>query len=271
MARSRRARAALVGGECGAIAAGVAGCGVEDDRSSTAAVTLRHAEQSGESSAVGYAVRAFTEDLTRRTDGMVSFEIFWNAAPVPGPETLSAVGSGLADEGGISPAYHPQALPVSNWAGELFATRRTSVVSGVLQPLALSHEVLLSPAYEAASFSFVVGYARRELDLRSELFAGDGRATLAGVQIMEDPSLRAALDDLATRRLATLADTAPAGVQDPRAIVDGFGVAADEWRAAVTTELRIEDDRALSVRDQFAAAKDLDLARFAELVEARRR
>jgi len=52
------------------------------------------------------------DEITKRTDGRVTFKTFYNGSLVGAPEALQAVQDGRADIGWISPTYQPADFPV---------------------------------------------------------------------------------------------------------------------------------------------------------------
>lgn len=104
-----------------------------------AKITLVYTDQGTASASVGTAFLAFAEKVTELTDGEVQFEYFWGGALTPGPETLQAVGSGMADITVAPYVYWPQLLPTSNWTSDFLSNGQYSLPHfGLAQSLALN-------------------------------------------------------------------------------------------------------------------------------------
>lgn len=54
----------------------------------------------------------WTDEVTERTDGCVSFEMFYAEALLPSDEMLPGIGAGQAEAGMVIPVYHPDIAPV---------------------------------------------------------------------------------------------------------------------------------------------------------------
>jgi TRAP-type C4-dicarboxylate transport system substrate-binding protein len=116
------------------------GSASEETIDSMSPIELTVTYSSGENSAGGRAVKTAFDEITERTKGKVTFEIFWSGALVPPPEFLSAVGSDVADIGVLSTSNHPQELPISNWILGLGGAPSTAYPHGFLSGVASLNE-----------------------------------------------------------------------------------------------------------------------------------
>ncbi len=60
-------------------------------------------------------LRVFMDEVTERSGGKITFDVYYSASLMPGNEMLSAIGTGSADMGRLVGGYWPQELPVANW------------------------------------------------------------------------------------------------------------------------------------------------------------
>ncbi|WP_167045114.1 hypothetical protein [Salinibacterium sp. ZJ454] len=81
-------------------------------------VVLTFSDSNLETAAHGKAVSAFMEEVTKRTDGKITFDPYWGATLHPGTEALSAVESGLTDITYVSPGQFAEQLPIEVWLGK---------------------------------------------------------------------------------------------------------------------------------------------------------
>lgn len=103
-------------------------------------VTLSLADIANESSADGRALARFAELVEERTNGKVSFELYFSSSLMPGTEMLSGIGTGTASTGRLITSYFPAEMPVANWVLGLGSTSSTSFPHGLLQGAASAHE-----------------------------------------------------------------------------------------------------------------------------------
>lgn len=77
-------------------------------------VELRLASYAGDNLASVQAAQEWTELVTEKTDGAVTFEIFLDGSLIGAPDVYAGVGTGTADLGVESHGYHPAELPLSH-------------------------------------------------------------------------------------------------------------------------------------------------------------
>jgi len=77
-------------------------------------VELRLASYAGDNLASVQATQEWTELVTEKTDGAVTFEIFLDGSLIGAPDVYAGVGTGTADLGVESHGYHPAELPLSH-------------------------------------------------------------------------------------------------------------------------------------------------------------
>jgi TRAP-type C4-dicarboxylate transport system substrate-binding protein len=78
-------------------------------------ITLTYSEIWPESSSGGGAMAAFMEYISTATDGAVSLEPYYQGALLTSTESLSGIGSGVADLGWIGSQIFPSELPELHW------------------------------------------------------------------------------------------------------------------------------------------------------------
>ncbi len=62
-------------------------------------------------------------EVTKRSNGRIQFQEYWNGALAAGPDLLDALDSGMADVASLLPSYFPGKLPLANIGGlALFMT-----------------------------------------------------------------------------------------------------------------------------------------------------
>lgn len=77
---------------------------------------LRLADFSGGADAnFGAAMVKWEEEITKFTDGKITFKNYWSASLLTATDTLQGVRDGIADIGLIIPTYYPKDLPVASW------------------------------------------------------------------------------------------------------------------------------------------------------------
>jgi len=85
-------------------------------------VVIKFADLSAPGSSRTKVMQWFCDEVESRTDGRVTFEIYWSSGLVKGKEMLDGVSSGLTDFGHLVAFYFPDDLPVSNVAAMPFLT-----------------------------------------------------------------------------------------------------------------------------------------------------
>lgn len=93
--------------------------GADDVIAEMEPVTLRASVPFPDSGTPGTLLKTWTEEVEERTDGKVTFELFFSAALIPGAESFSGLASGLADVGFFAASNQPNELPLANWLGKL--------------------------------------------------------------------------------------------------------------------------------------------------------
>lgn len=79
-------------------------------------VTLSVGVQTGESSAQGQALASMADAVSKRTDGKVTLDLYYWGSLHVNDEQLTAIATGVANLGAITPQYNPQELPLSGLA-----------------------------------------------------------------------------------------------------------------------------------------------------------
>lgn len=82
-------------------------------------ITLRASVPFPASGTPGTLLATWTEEVEKRTNGKVTFELFHDASLIPGAEAFSGLASGLADVGFFAASNQPNELPLANWLGQL--------------------------------------------------------------------------------------------------------------------------------------------------------
>lgn len=88
---------------------GASGVAVAQD----GAVTLRVSSFHPERAAFSQAIAAWTDEVTKRSEGRITFEHYWGGSLLSAPDTLPGVADGRADLGLTGAVYHPSQLPLS--------------------------------------------------------------------------------------------------------------------------------------------------------------
>lgn len=96
---------------------------------------LRFASYIGESAPQSQTMQWWSDEVSRRTDGMVTVEHFYAQALLPATEILPGVGSGRADAGYTANAYHPAELPLTSVVEIPFLTSNAAAQALALQEL----------------------------------------------------------------------------------------------------------------------------------------
>lgn len=74
------------------------------------AVTIRYSEYGPDRGVRADAVKWFAEEVERRSNGEITFDLHWGGALVGGREVIRAVGSGFVDAGTFVPSWTPELL-----------------------------------------------------------------------------------------------------------------------------------------------------------------
>lgn len=92
-------------------------------------------------------LETWAEAVSERTDGAVTINFFYSESLVKGLETLTALGDGTVDLGGIPPAYNPSQLPLANVISIPFQTENALAQTHSFYELTKENE-LLKEEYE---------------------------------------------------------------------------------------------------------------------------
>ena len=109
-------------------------------------IRLKIADIAPDSSPQGQAFRVFAEHITQATGGRITFDFFWNASLLAGPDAPRGIGAGIADLGFILPGLAPEVSPITDWIQGLGAAYDSSFPVGTLQGVGAHAEVLLDSA-----------------------------------------------------------------------------------------------------------------------------
>lgn len=82
---------------------------------------LRFAEFGSSRGPRAEAIQWWADELQKRSDGRVEVEIFWAQSLAKGPDTVAAIGSGLADVGSAVGVYTPADMPIWNLSNTPFS------------------------------------------------------------------------------------------------------------------------------------------------------
>ncbi|MDR5699129.1 TRAP transporter substrate-binding protein DctP [Agromyces aerolatus] len=82
-------------------------------------ITLRASVPFPAGGTPGTLLATWTDEVEKRTDGKVTFELYHDATLIPGAESFSGLASGLADVGFFAASNQPSELPLANWLGQL--------------------------------------------------------------------------------------------------------------------------------------------------------
>lgn len=82
-------------------------------------ITLRASLPFPDTGTPATLITTWADEVEERTDGKVTFELFFNATLIPGAESFSGLASGLADVGFFAASNQPNELPLANWLGRL--------------------------------------------------------------------------------------------------------------------------------------------------------
>jgi TRAP-type C4-dicarboxylate transport system substrate-binding protein len=86
------------------------------------AITLRYSSPIPAETSLGESFEWWASEVTSRTDGRITVELFHAAELVAATETLGAVQSGRADIGYVPDAFHPAEFPLWSVSGVPFVT-----------------------------------------------------------------------------------------------------------------------------------------------------
>lgn len=82
---------------------------------------LRFAEFGSSRGPRAEALQWWGDEVNKRSDGRIVVEFFWAQSLAKGPDTVQAIGSGLADVGSAAGTYIPAEMPVWSLANQPFA------------------------------------------------------------------------------------------------------------------------------------------------------
>ncbi len=98
-------------------------------------ITVRYASPSAASDPTQEATIWFTEEVERRTDGRVTFEMFLGNSLVKDQDIVSAVGDGLIEMGKIYTVSYPGQMPLWNMTNLPFTSPSPYVAMNVINDL----------------------------------------------------------------------------------------------------------------------------------------
>ncbi|MFC0249713.1 C4-dicarboxylate TRAP transporter substrate-binding protein [Citricoccus parietis] len=100
----------------------VSGCAesARDASGTDDGITLRYADFTAPSSGVHFT--EFTDQVSERTNGDVSFRSFWSGSLLKGEEIGFGIRGGIADMGTLPASYNPSEYPLANWIAGLAST-----------------------------------------------------------------------------------------------------------------------------------------------------
>lgn len=78
-------------------------------------VTFIASTLNGEGGFAGQGLKAFAAEIEEKTNGKVTFELYFSGSLLPGEESLTGVRDGIADFTQLNHSYFAEELPVSNW------------------------------------------------------------------------------------------------------------------------------------------------------------
>jgi TRAP-type C4-dicarboxylate transport system substrate-binding protein len=101
-----------------------AACGGSDDGSGTdeAVELIVSSHRTPDNNAQGLLLQWWVDEVEKRSDGQLSFEIFWSGALSPSQEIMPSISECRADVGNFATAYHPEAFPLTLVSGIPFVT-----------------------------------------------------------------------------------------------------------------------------------------------------
>jgi len=147
---ARRSRLAAIMLSAAALALVAAGCGSDDDSggetagaaSSGESVELRFAYFSGENTSFGQLWSWWMDEVTKRSDGRVTFERFWDASLLGAPEMADGLRDGRVDLAQVSTPYYPGTFPLSTVTELPFITSNLPAVAAAFSELEESSDAL---------------------------------------------------------------------------------------------------------------------------------
>lgn len=112
----------MIGALALAVAGTLAACGGGGEEGGPSEKNLRVATYLSENTAHMKGIQRFLDEVEKQTDGAVTSKTFYSGALLAAADTVPGVGSGRADLGYITQAYHPAELPLSSVVGIPFLT-----------------------------------------------------------------------------------------------------------------------------------------------------
>lgn len=104
-------------------------------------ITIRYASPSAASDPTQEATIWFGEEVTKRTDGRVKFEMFLGNSLVKDQDIVSAIGDGLIEMGKIYTVSYPGQMPVWNMVNLPFTNPSPYVAMNVIHDLMDQYEI----------------------------------------------------------------------------------------------------------------------------------
>ena len=127
------------------------------------AVTLRLSSFHPERATFSRAVKAWTEEVTKRTNENLKFQLFWGGSLLAAVDTLPGVRDGRADLGFTGAVYHPSMLSLSMIDSLPFISGNTAAVGYAFTDMYIRSDALRAE-YEQNGI-VLMGYAPVSPDL----------------------------------------------------------------------------------------------------------
>lgn len=126
----------------------LAACGSSDDDGSTNAgasgdqpdVTLKFSYFTSQNNPIGQTWTWWMDEVTKRTDGAVSFDAFWDGTLLKADEVVDGLRDGRADVGQITPSFYSGRFPLTAVAELPFASNNVAAISATMAKLAAEDE-----------------------------------------------------------------------------------------------------------------------------------
>lgn len=132
-------------------ACGTAGGGSEAPTESEP-VVITVANFSSESGGLGTGIKAWQKEVTKRTEGAVTFENYWSGSLLGASDMLSGVQGGITDIGLVIPSYYPKELPVNAWIAGMGASASQAADRAVGAGGTAAYEFLMSDGPARAEY-----------------------------------------------------------------------------------------------------------------------
>lgn len=152
MLHLRHLRTRRLGQLAVAAAAGLAlaACGSSDDGDSTQAasgsggqsdpVTLKFSYFTSQNNPIGQTWTWWMDEVTKRTDGSVKFDAFWDGTLLKADEVVDGLRDGRADVAQITPSFYSGRFPLTAVAELPFASNNVAAISATMAELSAEDE-----------------------------------------------------------------------------------------------------------------------------------